>query len=304
MFHWLKAFFEGDAKTRAVPTWIQYSEPLAGENSPTYSDVLNRAVKEFWANFLVGHDEDGNHTITFPAEADVDLNTTHRGRIDNPHSVTAAQVDAPTNADLSDHTGNVSNPHSVTAAQTGAATQTDFDTHAAGSSYWDHQKLANYISGTLHQPNKYTLANDFLNVLALVKAAGQPRLTGICHLIDGFTDTTGITGGNYTHDAVNFALDVPSGGQVVPLASISTVGGLGQHGVRVYVLADQTSFAININGSNYAQEESLQIEDGKTLKIWETSWLNVATCTIELLTFGSAVTYRGIQVSPLLAREV
>ena len=47
--------------------------------------------------------------------------TTHAGRRDNPHGVTAAQVGAATNAALNAHTGNRSNPHGVTAAQIGAA---------------------------------------------------------------------------------------------------------------------------------------------------------------------------------------
>ncbi len=53
----------------------------------------------------------------------------HESRVDNPHLVTAAQVGAPTladlsftNATLSSHLANTTNPHAVTAAQVGAAT--------------------------------------------------------------------------------------------------------------------------------------------------------------------------------------
>jgi hypothetical protein len=45
----------------------------------------------------------------------------HTSDTDNPHTVTAAQVGAPTLADLAAHVGNANNPHSVTAAQAGAA---------------------------------------------------------------------------------------------------------------------------------------------------------------------------------------
>ena len=44
----------------------------------------------------------------------------HTGRTDNPHSVTAGQVGAPTTAQFTGHTGNTSNPHATTAVQVGA----------------------------------------------------------------------------------------------------------------------------------------------------------------------------------------
>jgi len=46
--------------------------------------------------------------------------TTHLASNSNPHSVTAAQVGAPTTATFNAHSGSTANPHSVTAAQVGA----------------------------------------------------------------------------------------------------------------------------------------------------------------------------------------
>lgn len=47
----------------------------------------------------------------------------------NPHNVTAADVGAPTLADLSGHESDTNNPHEVTAAQVGAVTTGDFSNH-------------------------------------------------------------------------------------------------------------------------------------------------------------------------------
>ena len=60
--------------------------------------------------------------------------TGHTGNTSNPHSVTAAQVGAPTTGDFTGHTGNTSNPHSVTAAQVGAPTTGDFTGHTGNTS--------------------------------------------------------------------------------------------------------------------------------------------------------------------------
>lgn len=49
----------------------------------------------------------------------------HIASTSNPHSVTAAQVGAPTSAAFTSHTGNTSNPHTVTAAQVGALRTTN-----------------------------------------------------------------------------------------------------------------------------------------------------------------------------------
>jgi len=46
------------------PTWIQYSEPLAGANSPNFTDVLNRPAQTIWNNFLIEHDSDGYHNYS------------------------------------------------------------------------------------------------------------------------------------------------------------------------------------------------------------------------------------------------
>jgi len=46
------------------PTWIQYSEPLAGANSPNFTDVLNRPAQTIWNNFLIEHGTDGYHNYS------------------------------------------------------------------------------------------------------------------------------------------------------------------------------------------------------------------------------------------------
>lgn len=69
-----------------------------------------------------------------------DIAQNHIGRRDNPHEVTAAQVDAYTTAeadnllgdkadaiDLTAHTSDTANPHGVTAAQAGTYTSTEID---------------------------------------------------------------------------------------------------------------------------------------------------------------------------------
>lgn len=53
----------------------------------------------------------------------------HLADTTNPHSVTAAQVGAPTTADLADHENDTTNPHGVTAAQAGAPTTGDLADH-------------------------------------------------------------------------------------------------------------------------------------------------------------------------------
>lgn len=51
----------------AAPQWIQYSERVVGENSPFYDDVVNRPMKQIWANFTSQHTIDGGHkSFIFP----------------------------------------------------------------------------------------------------------------------------------------------------------------------------------------------------------------------------------------------
>ena len=67
---------------------------------------------------------------------------THTGRADNPHSVTAGQVGAYTQAQtdsaIAFHTGRADNPHKVTAAQVGAYTKAQTDSryaHVTGDTF-------------------------------------------------------------------------------------------------------------------------------------------------------------------------
>lgn len=52
-----------------APEWIQYNERVVGENSPYYTDVVNRPAKYIWANFTSEHYDGGAHkpgSIVFP----------------------------------------------------------------------------------------------------------------------------------------------------------------------------------------------------------------------------------------------
>jgi hypothetical protein len=67
-----------------------------------------------------------------PTEAEFDSHVADTG---NPHSTTAAQVGAPSTASFNSHVGNVSNPHATTAAQVGAlATANSLSELAASAS--------------------------------------------------------------------------------------------------------------------------------------------------------------------------
>lgn len=58
----------------------------------------------------------------------------HIASTSNPHSVTAAQVGAPTLTDFNTHVSNTANPHATTAAQVGAPTTSAFNAHTGNTS--------------------------------------------------------------------------------------------------------------------------------------------------------------------------
>lgn len=79
------------------------------------------------------------NVVTFKPTAD------HIADTSNPHSVTAAQVSAPTQTEFDTHTSDTSNPHGVTAAQADAPTTTTFNNHT-GDAAAHHPRP---VAGTL-----------------------------------------------------------------------------------------------------------------------------------------------------------
>lgn len=149
-----------------APVWVQYSEPLAGENSPNFSDTINRPAKTIWNNFLIEHDENGYHDYSALAgNMNIDLSSKldvsvfqleHNGdgthnfdlsnfyvdhEVDGTHALTTDTIAEGTNlyytetrvtnnsnvsANTTHRTTIVGNPHNLDAADVGAVTTGTF----------------------------------------------------------------------------------------------------------------------------------------------------------------------------------
>jgi len=115
--------------------------PLALSGTPTASlhAATKQYVDEVSAGVVLGQIPDGSITsekLSGGVNTTLATSTTHVGRTDNPHSVTAAQIGADPSgsaatvqASLNAHTGRTDNPHGVTAAQIGAATAAALTAH-------------------------------------------------------------------------------------------------------------------------------------------------------------------------------
>ncbi len=95
--------------------------------------------------------------------------TAHLSSTSNPHSVTAAQVGAPTTATLSAHTSSTSNPHSVTAAQVGAlaisSNLNDLGSKATARTNLSVPSIADLSSHTSNTSNPHSVTTSQIGAL-------------------------------------------------------------------------------------------------------------------------------------------
>jgi hypothetical protein len=105
--------------------WVNDSDP------PLSADNLNKIEQGVVDAHIHMSTKNNPHSVTaeqIGAATEADLNA-HIDDKDNPHSVTAEQIGAATEADLNAHIDDKDNPHSVTAEQIGAATEADLNAH-------------------------------------------------------------------------------------------------------------------------------------------------------------------------------
>ena len=130
---------------------------------------------------------------------------THLADTANPHSVTAAQVGAPTTAAFSAHTGNTSNPHATTAGQTGALAITNALSELASVAATARSNIAAASSATLsahtaNTSNPHNVTRAQIGAAASGSNSDITTLTGCTSLsISGSTLTLGT---NSSHDVL------------------------------------------------------------------------------------------------------
>jgi len=216
--------------------------PLTLNGAPTASlhAATKQYVDEVSAGVVLGQIPDGSITsekLSGGVNTTLTVSTTHVGRTDNPHSVTAAQCGADPSgsaaavqASLNAHTGRTDNPHGVTVAQIGAATAAALTAHA-GRTDNPHgvtpaqigaAKIASgsYVgTGTFGTGHPTSLSFPFEPKLLLVSGSRygifQKPYNDVLYNSDGFLWTQGTTaipmrgrlsGGNYAYNYIDVAL--------------------------------------------------------------------------------------------------